>query len=148
MSLTEQISTQLITAMKAKDQSTLRSLRAIKAALIILNTSGGASPTEAEELAALVKMAKQRRDSLAIYTEQNRPDLAKIEEEELAVIESFLPAQMTEDQIKVEVSKIIKDSGADGMKDMGKVMGMASQHMKGKADGKLISDIVKQLLMA
>ncbi|MFT5723610.1 MAG: hypothetical protein ACI9JN_000725 [Bacteroidia bacterium] len=148
MTLIEQINEQLKAAMKAKDQATLRSLRAIKAALLILNTSGGDGPTQADEMSALVKMVKQRKDSLTLYVEQNRPDLAKIEEEELAVIETFLPKQLSEDEIKVAISQVIEKTGANGMKDMGKVMGMASQQLKGKADGKLIADIVKQLLMS
>ena len=147
MTLTEQINEQLKAAMKAKDQATLRSLRAIKSALLILNTSGGNGPTEADEIAALVKMAKQRKDSLALYQEQNRPDLAKIEEEELAVIETFLPKQLSEAEIGAEVTAIIEKVGAQGMKDMGKVMGMASQQLKGRADGKIIADVVKKQLM-
>jgi len=148
MTLTEQINEQLKAAMKAKDAAKLRSLRAIKSALLILNTSGGAGPSEADEVAALVKMVKQRKDSLALYQEQNRPDLAKIEEEELAVIETFLPKQLSEDEIIAEVSAIIQKVGAQGMKDMGKVMGMASQQLKGKADGKIIADVVKKQLMS
>ncbi len=148
MTLTEQINEQLKAAMKAKDQATMRSLRAIKSALLILNTSGGSAPTEADEIAALVKMAKQRKDSLALYVEQNRPDLAKIEEEELAVIETFLPKQLSESEITDAVQAIMTQVSAQGMKDMGKVMGMASQQLKGKADGKLIADIVKKQLMS
>ncbi len=146
MSLTEKINEQLKVAMKAKDQATLRSLRAIKSALLILNTSGGKGPTEEDEISALVKMAKQRKDSLALYKEQNREDLAVIEEEELAVIETFLPKQLSSEEIEEAVKSIIEKVGAAGMKDMGKVMGMASQQMKGKADGKIIADKVKQLL--
>lgn len=148
MTLTEQINEQLKAAMKAKDTATLRSLRAIKSALLILNTSGSGGPTEADEIAALVKMAKQRKDSITLYHEQNRADLAKIEEEELAVIETFLPKQLSEDEIITEVYAIIQKVGAEGMKDMGKVMGMASQQMKGKADGKIIADVVKKQLMS
>lgn len=147
MTLTEQINEQLKAAMKAKDASTLRALRAIKSALIILNTTGGTGPTEADEVATLVKMVKQRKDSMALYQEQNRPELAKIEEEELAVIETFLPKQLSEAEINTEVSNIIAKVGAEGMKDMGKVMGMASQQLKGKADGKIIADVVKKQLM-
>ena len=147
MNLSEQITDQMKTAMKAKDATTLRGLRAIKAALILLNTQeGGGDVTKSDELAALVKMAKQRKDSISIYKEQGREDLSIIEEEELAVIEKFLPAQMSADEIKKEVEAIIAQTGATGMKDMGKVMGMASGKMKGKADGKMIADLVKQLL--
>lgn len=147
MSLLDQISEQMKTAMKAKDAITLRGLRAIKSALMLLATQeGGKIVTEEDEMATLVKMAKQRKDSLTIYQEQNRPDLAAIEEEELAVIEKFLPAQMSEDEIKAEIQTIITQTGAAGMKDMGKVMGMANGKMKGRADGKLIADMVKALL--
>jgi uncharacterized protein YqeY len=147
MSLSDQISEQIKTAMKAKDQASLRALRGIKAALLNLKTAeGGKEVTEADEVTALVKMAKQRRDSLTIYKEQGREDLAVIEEEELAVIEKFLPAQMSEDEVAKEVEAIIAQTGAVGMKDMGKVMGMASGKLKGKADGKIIADIVKKLL--
>lgn len=137
------------TAMKAKDATTLRGLRAIKAALLLLKTQeGGAEVSEADELAALVKMAKQRRDSIAIYAEQGRDDLKVIEEEELVVIEKFLPAQMSEDEIRTELEAIVAQTGANGMKDMGKVMGMANGKLKGKADGKIIADLVKQLLIS
>ena len=147
MNLTEQITDQMKTAMKAKDATTLRGLRAIKAALLLLKTQeGGAEVSEEEELATLVKMAKQRKDSITIYAEQGRDDLRVIEEEELAVIEKFLPAQMTEDEIRAEVQAIVTQTGASGMKDMGKVMGMANGKLKGKADGKVIADLVKQLL--
>ncbi|MCB9263109.1 MAG: GatB/YqeY domain-containing protein [Flavobacteriales bacterium] len=145
MNLSEQISEQLKAAMKAKDQATLRSLRAIKAALLLLKTSGS-EPTEADEVAALVKMAKQRRDSIEIFRQQNREDLAVIEEEELAVIETFLPKQLTDEELAAEIKTIIAQTGASGMADMGKVMGMASQKLKGKADGKAIADKVKALL--
>ena len=149
MNLTEQITDQMKTAMKAKDATTLRGLRAIKAALLLLKTQeGGAEVSEADELAALVKMAKQRRDSIAIYAEQGRDDLKVIEEEELVVIEKFLPAQMSEDEIRTELEAIVAQTGANGMKDMGKVMGMANGKLKGKADGKIIADLVKQLLIS
>jgi uncharacterized protein YqeY len=147
MSLNQQITDQMKTAMKAKDQATLRGLRAIKAALLLLQTQeGGADVTEADEMSALVKMAKQRKDSITIYEEQGREDLAVIEREELTVIERFLPAQMSEDEIKVEVEAIITQTGSSSMKDMGKVMGMANGKMKGRADGKMIADRVKKLL--
>lgn len=147
MTLSDQITEQLKTAMKAKDQASLRALRGIKAALLLLQTQeGGKEVTQADEMAALVKMAKQRKDSLEIYKEQNREDLAVIEAEELAVIEKFLPAPLSEDEIKSELQTIIEQTGANGMKDMGKVMGMASGKLKGRADGKLIATLVKQLL--
>jgi uncharacterized protein YqeY len=147
MSLSDQISEQMKTAMKAKDATTLRGLRAIKSALMLLATQeGGKAITEEDEMATLVKMAKQRKDSLAIYQEQNRPDLAVIEEEELAIIDTFLPAQLNENEVEAEIKAIIAETGANGMKDMGKVMGMANGKMKGRADGKMIADMVKALL--
>ena len=147
MSLSAEISEQIKTAMKAKDQVTLRSLRSIKAALMLLATQeGGKEVTSEDEMATLVKMAKQRKDSIAIYKEQNRQDLATVEEEELEVIERFLPKQLSEDEIAAEVKAIIEQTGASGMKDMGKVMGMANGKLKGKADGKVIADLVKKML--
>jgi len=134
-------------AMKAKDAATLRGLRAIKATLLLLNTQEGKSEvTEADELTALVKMAKQRKDSIQIYKEQGREDLEKVEEEELEVIQKFLPAQMSAGEVKSIVLEIISNTGATSMKDMGKVMGMANGKLKGKADGKMISEIVKESL--
>jgi len=147
MNLTKQINDQLKSAMKAKDQVTLRGLRAIKAALLILQTQeGGGAVTAEDEMIALVKMAKQRKDSIRIFKEQGRDDLATIELEELAIIEKFLPAQLSEAQVANEIKLIIEHTGAAGMKDMGKVMGMANGKLKGRADGKLIADIVKELL--
>jgi uncharacterized protein YqeY len=147
MSLSEQINDQLKQAMKAKDQSTLRGLRAIKASLLLLQTQeGGGDVTEKDEMEALVKMAKQRKDSIQIFNDQGRTDLSKIEEEELSVIEKFLPAQLSRDEVEAEVTSIITQLGANSMKDMGKVMGTANGKLKGKADGKLIADIVKGLL--
>lgn len=147
MNLTNQINDQLKSAMKAKDQVTLRGLRAIKAALLILQTQeGGGAVTAEDEMIALVKMAKQRKDSIRIFKEQGRDDLATIEQEELAIIAKFLPAQLSEAQVANEIKLIIEHTGAAGMKDMGKVMGMANGKLKGRADGKLIADIVKELL--
>ena len=147
MSLSEQINDQMKQAMKAKDQSTLRGLRAIKAALLLLQTQeGGGEVTEKDEMEALVKMAKQRKDSIRLFNEQGRSDLSKIEEEELSIIEKFLPAQLSPEEIENEVKSIISQLGATSMKDMGKVMGMANGKLKGKADGKLIADMVKGLL--
>ncbi len=145
MDLNTQITEQLKDAMRAKDQAKLRSLRAIKAELLLLKTKG-TEPTPEDELAALVKMAKQRRDSIAIFNEQNRQDLSQTEQEELEVIESFLPKQLSAEELRAELEAIISKTGAQGMKDMGKVMGMASSSLKGKADGKAIADIVKELL--
>ena len=132
-------------AMKAKDEATLRGLRAIKAALLLLKTSGS-EVTEDAEMKALQKMVKQRKDSLEIFQQQNRPDLAQKEEEEIKVIEKFLPQQMSEDELKLAVQKIIIDTGASSPADMGKVMGVATKQLAGKADGKAISAAVKELL--
>ena len=148
MALEEKVMEELKNAMRAKDEAALRTLRAIKAAIIIEKTSEGFSGTvtEAAESKILQKMAKQRRDSLDIFEKQNREDLAVKEREELAIIEKFLPKQMTAAEIQVEVKAIIEQVGAKGPGDMGKVMGVASKQLAGKADGKLISETVKQLL--
>ena len=148
MSLEQKVMEELKTAMKAKDDAALRSLRAIKAAIILEKTSEGGSDilSEATETKMLQKLAKQRRDSLAIFEKQNREDLAVKEREELAIIERFLPAQMSADDLKKELQAIIDQVGAKSPADMGKVMGVASKALAGKADGKAISDTVKQLL--
>ncbi|MBE2289505.1 MAG: GatB/YqeY domain-containing protein [Chitinophagaceae bacterium] len=148
MSLEARVMDELKNAMRAKDEAALRTLRAIKAAIIIEKTAEGASGeiNEATETKMLQKLAKQRRDSLDIYVKQNREDLASKEREELAIIEKFLPQQMTADELKAEVSAIIAQVGAKTPADMGKVMGVASKQLAGKADGKAISEMVKQLL--
>ncbi len=140
--------TRMKEAMKSKDQAALRTLRAIKNEILKAKTSEGFSGelSEADEQKMLVKMAKQRRDSLSIFNEQGRADLAATEQEELSVIESFLPEQLGEDEIRAKVSEIIAETGASSMKDMGRVMGMASKAMGASADGKVISGIVKELL--
>ena len=135
-------------AMKAKDEAALRGLRAIKAEIIKAKAepgAGGEISAETENK-MLQKMLKQRKDSLDIYRNQNRADLAKKEEEEIAIIEKFLPAQLTEDQLKDELRKIIAEVGASSPADMGKVMGAASKQLAGKADGKTISSAVRELL--
>ena len=148
MSLEARVMDELKNAMRAKDEAALRTLRAIKAAIIIEKTAEGASGeiNEATETKMLQKLAKQRRDSLDIYVKQNREDLASKEREELAIIEKFLPQQMNADELKAEVSAIIAQVGANTPADMGKVMGVASKQLAGKADGKAISEMVKQLL--
>ncbi len=148
MSLESKIMTELKTAMLAKDEKALRSLRAIKAAILLVKTSEGGQGelTEADEQKLLQKLVKQRRDSLEIFRQQNRPDLAQTEQEELDVIEKFLPAQMSADELKSAVSAIIAETGASGPADMGKVMGVATKQLAGKADGKAISALVKELL--
>ncbi|MEO8771432.1 MAG: GatB/YqeY domain-containing protein [Ferruginibacter sp.] len=148
MPLEQQIMEEMKTAMKAKNEGVLRSLRAIKAEIIKAKTDPGANGEidEATEQKFLQKMMKQRRDSLEIFEKQGRPDLAEKEKEEMAVIERFLPTQMSEDEIKDAVAKIITETGATSAADMGKVMGAASKQLAGKADGKTISAIVKDLL--
>ena len=139
---------ELKVAMKAKDEAGLRTLRAIKAAIIIEKTSEGAADviSEATETKMLQKLAKQRRDSLEIFVKQNREDLAQKEREELAIIEKFLPAQMSQEELHNELKAIIEQVGAKSPADMGKVMGVASKQLAGKTDGKAISEAVKQLL--
>ncbi len=148
MSLETKVMEELKVAMKAKDEAALRTLRAIKSAIIIEKTAEGASDviTEAQEVKMLQKLAKQRRDSLDIFTKQNREDLAAKEREELAIIEKFLPEQMSQEQLHKEIKAIIEQVGAKSPADMGKVMGVASKQLAGKIDGKAISDAVKQLL--
>ncbi|MBI3138185.1 MAG: GatB/YqeY domain-containing protein [Sphingobacteriales bacterium] len=148
MSLEQKIMGELKTAMLAKDEAGLRSLRAVKAAILLAKTSEGASGelTEDAEIKLLQKLVKQRKDSLEIFQQQNRPELAKKEAEEIAIIEKFLPAQMSADEIKGELEKIIAATGASSPADMGKVMGAATKQLAGKADGKTISALVKELL--
>lgn len=148
MSLEQKIMADLKTAMLAKDEAALRSLRAIKAAIIIAKTAEGAKGeiSEEDETKLLQKLVKSRKDSLEIFQQQNRPELAKKEEEEIAVIEKFLPKQMSADEIKAALSKIITEVGAASPADMGKVMGVATKQLAGKADGKTISALVKELL--
>jgi uncharacterized protein len=148
MSLEQKIMTDLKTAMLAKDEKSLRSLRAIKAAILLAKTSEGASGElkEDDEIKLLQKLVKQRRDSLEIYQQQNRSDLAQKEQEEIEVIEKFLPKQLSVEELKDEVSKIISSVGASSPADMGKVMGVATRQLAGKADGKTISTLVKELL--
>lgn len=148
MSLEQKIMADMKDAMKAKDEAALRGLRAIKAAIIIAKTSEGAGGElkEEDETKLLQKLVKQRRDSLEIFQKQNREDLAKKEHEEIAVIEKFLPKQMTEEELKAGLSEIIAQLGASSSADMGKVMGLATKQFAGRADGKAISAAVKQLL--
>ncbi len=147
MSLEAKITADLKTAMKAKDDATKRGIRAIKAQLLLVKTDGsGKELDEAGEIKILQKLVKQRKDSLAIFEQQGRADLAKIESEEIAVIEKYLPKQMDEGALTDFLKGIIAQTGVSSMKDMGKVMGMASKQLAGKADGKTISTIVKQLL--
>jgi len=148
MSLQAEVMTAMKEAMKAKDTNALTSLRAIKSALLIAQTESGAKEelTEDQELKLLQKLVKQRKDSATIFTEQGRDDLAQPELDQAKVIEQFLPEQMSEEEIEKIVIDIIAKTGAEGMKDMGKVMGVTSSQLAGKADGKTISTIVKQKL--
>jgi len=147
MTLEKKVQDALKTAMKAKDQAGLRGLRAIKAAILLVKTDGTNSEfDEAAEIKLLQKLVKQRKDSLEIYNQQNRADLAKKEEEEIVVIEQFLPAQLGAEELEQIIAGIIEKTGASSMKDMGKVMGIASKQLAGQADGKTISGVVKRLL--
>jgi uncharacterized protein YqeY len=148
MSLEQKITAELKTAMLAKDEAGLRSLRAIKAAILLAKTSEGAGGElkEEDETKLLQKLVKQRRDSLEIFEQQNREDLAKKEREEITIIEKFLPKQLSPEELKELVTKIITEVGASSPADMGKVMGVATKQLAGKTDGKAISAMVKELL--
>lgn len=148
MSLEKKIMEAMKIAMKNKDQSTLAALRAVKSELILAKTSGNTSEesSEVEENKLLQKLVKQRKDSAAIFSEQNREDLAQPELDQAAVISTFLPEQMTEAAVEKVVVEVITQTGASSMKDMGKVMGIVNGKLAGKADGKTISGIVKRIL--
>jgi uncharacterized protein YqeY len=148
MSLQEQVMEQMKAAMKARDTVSLESLRAIKSALLLLQTDkGGAKAlTEAEEMALVQKLVKQRRESAAIYQEQGRADLADAELEQIAVLERFLPEQLSEAEVGEEVAKTIASLGAKDLKDMGRVMGEVTRKLAGRADGKLIAALVRSQL--
>ncbi|MBD3723991.1 MAG: GatB/YqeY domain-containing protein [Flavobacteriaceae bacterium] len=148
MSLEKQIMDQMKEAMKAKDAVALEALRAIKSGIILAKTESGAKDelSSDDEIKLLQKLVKQRKDSAAIYSEQGRQDLAEPELAQVAVIEKFLPAQLSEQEIEEAVSKIISEGGFSGMASMGQVMGLASKQLAGKADGKTISTVVKKLL--
>jgi uncharacterized protein YqeY len=148
MALEQMVNDQIKTAMLAKDANKLRGLRAIKAAIIIAKTAEGAGGqlAEADETKLLQKLVKQRKDSLEIYRQQNRADLAQTEQEEIDVIEAFLPKQLSEEALKEALIKVIADTGAASPADMGKVMAAATKQLAGQADGKTISAIVKSLL--
>ncbi|NMM49800.1 GatB/YqeY domain-containing protein [Marinigracilibium pacificum] len=148
MSLKQQVDEGIKAAMKAKNQDELRTLRAIKSLILLAETEKGSSGTigEAEEMKLLTKAAKQRKESMDLYVEQNREDLAEKERVELEIIERFLPKQLSEEEVVAELEVLIKEVGATGPQDMGKVMGAATKKLAGKADGKIIADKVKQLL--
>jgi len=148
MNLEQQVMNEMKEAMKAKDEAALRGLRAIKAEIIKAKTEPGANGeiSVEGELKLLQKIVKQRRDSLEIFTTQNRPDLAVKEQEEIAIIEKFLPKQLTAHEIKEALKRIIAEVGASSPADMGKVMALATKQLAGKADGKVVSGLVKELL--
>ncbi len=145
MALEEKINADIKTAMLAKDSAKLEALRAVKSAILLLKTSPEGY-TDETELKALQKMVKQRKETADVYKSQSRTDLADVELFQAGVIEAYLPKQMGEDEIKAEVAKIIASVGATSPADMGKVMGVASKQLAGKADGKIISTFVKELL--
>lgn len=147
MNFTDKINNDLKEAMKAQDQKALRAIRAIKAAILLANTDGSGKEVDDEKaIQILQKLAKQRKESLDIYEKQGRADLAVVEREEIEVIEKYLPDQLGEAELRNILTEIIKETGATNAKDMGKVMGAASKKLAGKADGKVISAIVKELL--
>ena len=148
MEIFEKVSKDIIAAMKAKDKMRLEALRNVKKYFIEAKTAPGANDTldDATALKILSKLAKQGRDTAALYTEQNRPDLAEEEAAQAAIIEEYLPKALSPEELEAEVKAIIAETGASSMKDMGKVMGIASKKLAGRADGKAISALVKQLL--
>jgi uncharacterized protein YqeY len=148
MSLEEKINSDLKAAMMAKDEAGLRGIRAIKAAILLAKTEKGATGvlTEEKEAAILQKMVKQRKESIEIFEKENRAELAAKEKEEVAIIERYLPAMLGEDEVRAGIQKIIADLGVTSQKEMGKVMGAASKAFAGKADNKMVADIVKALL--
>lgn len=147
MSLKQEVMEQIKAAMRSKDKVALESLRAIKSELLLLETSGGGEVVEEHELKILQKLVKQRKDSAAIFKEQGRSDLAAPELAQAKIIAAFLPKQMTEDDVKEVVAKIVTQTGAKSMADMGKVMGLVNKELAGKSDGKTISGIVRSFLM-
>ena len=150
MGVLDNLTEEIKNAMRSKNTVKLESLRAIKSAVLLAETSSGSSGniSDQEAIKLLQRLVKQRKDSAAIFKEQNRLDLAEPEEAQAKVIASFLPIQLTDQEVENAIATIIESSGAEGMKDMGKVMGMASKQLAGKADGKRISNIVKEKLGA
>jgi uncharacterized protein len=147
MTLEEKIMNDLKEAMKAQDKAALRGIRAVKAAILLVKTDGsGQAINEEKEIQILQKLVKQRRESLEIYEKENRTELAQVEREEISIIERYLPQQMSAEELTAALKEIIAETGATSVKDLGKVMGVASKKFAGKADGKAISETVKQLL--
>jgi uncharacterized protein len=149
MSLQTLIMDEIKTAMRAKDTVALEALRAIKSEMLLASTASGSKEelSEDEEIKLLQRLVKTRKESARIFTEQNRPDLAEPELAQIAVIEKFLPAQLSEEEVEAVIAKIIAETGASGIASMGKVMGLASAQLGGTAEGKTISTIVKKLLV-
>ena len=149
MSLEEKINNDIKEAMKSRDQAWLRGVRAIKAAILLAKTDGsGQALDEDREIKLMQKLVKQRQDSLAIYEAQNREDLAAVEREEIAVIQKYLPQPLSAEDLEAFIRDLIQSQGASGIKDMGRIMGLASKGLSGKAEGKAIADLVKKLLSA
>ena len=148
MELEKQIQADMVAAMKAKETVRLAALRGIKAAILLAQTSEGSNGeiTDADIVKIIGKLVKQRKESAEIYTQQNRPELAENELAEAAAMETYLPKQLSEEETEAELKKIIAETGASTMADMGKVMGIATKRLAGQADGKLISAIVRKLL--
>lgn len=147
MSLETTINEAIVKAMKEKDKTALDSLRAVKSQILLLKTEAkGAEVSAEQEIAILQRMIKQRKDSFEQFTAQGRTDLAAVEDAQMKVIEKFLPAQMSPEELETELKKIIAETGAEGAKDLGKVMGVASKALSGKSDGKSISEMAKKLL--
>jgi len=149
MALKNQIDQDIKSAMLAKDQARLRSLRAIKSAILLAETEKNADAfDEKAEIKVLQRLVKQRKESAEIYKQQNRPDLLAIEKEEQEIIEQYLPKQLSREEVKKVINKIVEESGANNIKDIGKVMGLANSSLAGKADGKTISEIAREVLSA
>ena len=147
MTLTDQINNDIKTAMKAKDKVQLEALRAIKSALLLAATEKGAKESSEEvELKMLQKLVKQRKDAAEIFQKEGREELANDELAQVSIIEKYLPEQLSEEEVAAEVNRVVETSGASSMADMGKVMGMANQKLAGRADGKLIAQLVKKAL--
>lgn len=147
MSLEQTINTAIVSAMKEKDKVALDSLRAVKSQILLAKTEAkGAEVSAEQEIAILQRMIKQRKDSYEQFVAQNRNDLAEVEAAQMKVIEKFLPAQLTAEELEAEMKKIIAETGAGSLQDLGKVMGVASKALAGKSDGKSISEMAKRLL--
>lgn len=146
MSIQKEVMEQMKLAMKSKDKIALESLRALKSEFLLANTSGGGDLSEADEIKIVQKLVKQRKDSATLFLEQEREDLSTPELAQAKILEQFLPAQMNEEELKKIIGEIVSQVGATSMRDMGKVMGIASKQLGGSADGKSISRVVKELL--